>query len=126
MKGISGGDEQANVYIDNLTTVNFVNGEVEVKAARHMELKLYWVREKIRKGSVRVGYMEGEVLPADMLTKVVTRKKFRRFVRDLQGGIIRDEMMMDGLDSDDEIDNNEMNMQGRRVQPSTGMQLGSG
>lgn len=77
---------------------------------------MYWVREEIGKGNVRVEYMEGEILPADMLTKVVSRTRFRGFLKDLQGGGICNDTMNDDLDSDDDDDivNNNLNIGGRR------------
>lgn len=108
--GMIGVFRQARIWVDNETTINFVNGEVEVRAAKHMEIKMYWVREEIKKGSVRVEYMEGEILPADMLTKVVSSIRFRGFIKDLQGGKIEDYNIMDNLDSDDDMDNNNINI----------------
>ncbi len=113
---IIGEVKKAVIYVDNETTISFVNNVVEVKAARHMELRMYWVREEIGKGNVRVEYMEGEILPADMLTKVVSRTRFRGFLKDLQGGGICNDTMNDDLDSDDDDDivNNNLNIGGRR------------
>lgn len=46
---------------------------------KHMDLRFYWLRDEVEKGSIRVEYIGTEEMPADLLTKSLARIKVQRF-----------------------------------------------
>jgi hypothetical protein len=73
------------VWSDNLAMVRFVHGEGVAKGVRHMELRMWYDRERYKKGNVLVEWMSGKTIPADKLTKLGTREEHEVFTRDIMG-----------------------------------------
>ena len=69
----------AEVYNDNKATLDFVKGEGNARGARHMELRLFYLREQLQVSNVKAIHMPTEVLPADSATKASDRSKFEKF-----------------------------------------------
>ena len=78
-------DKQSILYNDNQAMINFVHGEGVAKGVRHMELRMWYVREEYKKGSITLDYMAGEVIPADKLTKLGNLEEHRRFRKNVLG-----------------------------------------
>jgi hypothetical protein len=72
-------------YCDNKATVDFVLGESEAKGVRHMNLRLWYIRESFHMGEIDITHLEGKKMVADMLTKVGTVDQFKKFVKDIMG-----------------------------------------
>jgi hypothetical protein len=68
--------------------VNYVHGNSEVKSVRHMEQKMYYCREEYLKSAYQLKFMDGRSIPSNVLTKVVPREEFHRFVREVLGNDI--------------------------------------
>jgi hypothetical protein len=62
----------SQLYSDNQAMINFVKGEGVAKGVRHMELRMWYVREQYQKGQIILDYMPGEIIPTDKLTKLGT------------------------------------------------------
>ena len=73
------------MWSDNKAMVNFIHGEGVAKGVRHMELRMWYVRERYKEGNVVVDWMTGEEIPADKLTKLGTRETHEKFTRDVLG-----------------------------------------
>lgn len=73
------------MYNDNEAMINFVKGEGMAKGARHMELRMWYVREQFAMGNVDMMHMPGTVLPADRLTKPSTKQEQAEFTRFVMG-----------------------------------------
>ncbi len=65
--------------------IDFVNGEGSLRNSRHMELRLWLVREHQARGTKNVKYMSGLVIPSNYLTKLATINDHFKFVKDIQG-----------------------------------------
>lgn len=76
------------IYCDNEALVNYVHGNSEVKSVRHMEQKMYYCREEYLKSAYQLKFMDGRSIPSNVLTKVVPREEFHRFVREVLGNDI--------------------------------------
>jgi hypothetical protein len=81
-------DGVPTIFCNNEALVNYVRGNSEVKSVRHMEQKMYYCREEHVKKAYQVKFMEGRRIPSNVLTKVVPREEFHRFVRDVLGNDI--------------------------------------
>jgi len=73
------------MYNDNEAMINFVRGEGMAKGARHMELRMWYVREQFAMGNVDMMHMPGTVLPADRLTKPSTKQEQAEFTSFVMG-----------------------------------------
>ena len=73
------------LYNDNEAMINFVKGEGMASGARHMELRMWYVREQYAMGSVDLLHMPGTVLPADRLTKPSTKQEQAEFTKFVMG-----------------------------------------
>eukprot|EP00388_Colpodella_angusta_P046725 GDKK01070407.1.p1 GENE.GDKK01070407.1~~GDKK01070407.1.p1 ORF type:complete len:254 (+),score=-19.77 GDKK01070407.1:41-763(+) len=73
------------LYNDNEAMINFVKGEGMASGARHMELRMWYVREQYAMGSVDLLHMPGVILPADRLTKPSTKQEQAEFTSFVMG-----------------------------------------
>ena len=73
------------LWSDNKAMVNFIHGEGVAKGVRHMELRMWYVRERYKQGNVVIDWMLGDVMPADKLTKLGSREDHEKFTRDIMG-----------------------------------------
>ena len=74
-----------NLHNDNMAMVKFVQGEGVAKGIRHVELRMYYLREKYLEGNVVLHYMEGKNLPVDQMTKIGSHNQFYKFREDVLG-----------------------------------------
>lgn len=73
------------LYCDNAAMVNFVHGEGVAKGVRHMELRMWYVRDMYKLNKIDVRWKSGLVISADKLTKLATRIDQSEFRCDVQG-----------------------------------------
>jgi len=73
------------LWSDNKAMVDFVHGEGIARGVRHMELRMWYVREKYKQGDVVLDWMTGSDIPADKLTKLGTRPEHEAFTKDIMG-----------------------------------------
>jgi hypothetical protein len=79
------------LWSDNMAMVRFVQGEGVAKGVRHMELRMWYVRERYKQGSVLIDWMSGVTIPADKLTKLGTREEHEAFTYQIMGlGLLLD------------------------------------
>ena len=64
------------VYCDNLSTVMLSHNPVLHSRTKHMELSLFFVREKVMQGKLLIAHVPTHEQPADLLTKAVSKGKF--------------------------------------------------
>ena len=74
-----------HLWSDNKAMVNFIHGEGVAQGVRHMELRMWYVRERYKQGNVVIDWMLGEAMPADKLTKLGSREDHEKFTRDIMG-----------------------------------------
>ena len=67
---------QPVVYCDNLSTVMLSHNPVLHSRTKHMELGLFFVREKVMQGKLLIAHIPSSDQPADLLTKAVSKSKF--------------------------------------------------
>jgi hypothetical protein len=81
----------SDVYSDNEAMIEFVHGRGVAKGVRHMELRMWYIREKYSQGCVNLMYMEGVKIPADKLTKLGNRSSHEQFRSDIMGLCLLDD-----------------------------------
>ncbi len=78
-------ESPSTIFADNQAMIDFVNGEGSLRNSRHMELRLWLVREHQARGTKKVKYMSGLIIPSNFLTKLATINEHLKFVIDIQG-----------------------------------------
>jgi hypothetical protein len=77
--------KRPEIHCDNQAMISFVKGEGTAKSVRHMELRMWYVREQYKMRYYDVIYTSGKVLPADKFTKLGDRRDHQEFTHDVQG-----------------------------------------
>jgi hypothetical protein len=80
-----------NLYSDNEAMVEFIKGKGVAKGVRHMELRMWYIREQFRKGGMLFTHMSGKTIPVDHLTKLATAEDHRIFCHEILGLGLLDE-----------------------------------
>jgi len=78
-------DNVPMVYNDNEANIQFVKDINVVKGSRHMELRMWYVKEEYQKGKLELVHMNGIDLPADKLTKLAGFSDHRMFTKNIMG-----------------------------------------
>ncbi len=78
-------DNNTVLYVDNLAMCDFINGNGSLKGSKHIDLRQYFIKERVMKGLLTVLHMSGVLLPADKLTKLVDVDSYRIFVDNIMG-----------------------------------------
>jgi hypothetical protein len=75
------------MYEDNQSTIAMVkNGNCTAERTRHINVKYFWLHDKIKAGEIVLRYIESENNVADYFTKsIVDASLFRRFTEYLMG-----------------------------------------
>ena len=78
-------DRVSTLYSDNESMINFVKSEYSGTNVKHMDLKMWYFREKLSLGNLHLVFMPGEVIPTDNLTKIGTGEKHEKFIFRIMG-----------------------------------------
>jgi hypothetical protein len=64
------------LYVDNLSTVKLIKNPVYHKRSKHIEVRHFFVREKVADGVLNIEHVSGTEQLADILTKPLPRATF--------------------------------------------------
>lgn len=67
------------IYCDNQSTVALSHNPILHNRTKHMELDIFFVREKVLNKSLTVSYIPAQLQVADILTKPLSKQLFYRF-----------------------------------------------
>ena len=73
-----------NVYQDSKSCIALIHSEGCKQRTKHLQIKLQRARECIQKNVVKVSYVPGKEIPADVLTKAVNKEQLGIYVKQLQ------------------------------------------
>jgi len=71
------------LWCDNLSTVSLTANPILHSKTKHMELDMYFVREQVLNGKLQVNHLPSTYQRADILTKPLSAKTFRRLKQEL-------------------------------------------
>lgn len=71
--------QQPVIYCDNLSTVLLIANPVLHARTKHLELDLFFVREKVQRKEIVVQHVGSHLQIADGLTKPLSGSKFQQF-----------------------------------------------
>jgi len=72
-------------YGDNNAVVDFVHGRGVAKGVRHMQLRMWYVREQHLAGNIEFDFIPGKLNPSDHLTKLADGTAHNVFTRAIMG-----------------------------------------
>ena len=73
----------ATIFQDNMSTISLItNGRAKAEQSRHINIRYFWLKDRIVAKDVQIKHMPTDLMIADMLTKPLTGELFRKF-RDL-------------------------------------------
>src|ERR1700744_306354 len=65
-------------FVDR-TLVVLAKNQVFCPRTKHVDIRYHFVREKVAEGKIKMGWIAGELNPADGLTKPLAKTKFEKF-----------------------------------------------
>ncbi len=73
--------QQLKLYCDNQQTIRLIvdEGQRISTKLRHVDIQNMWLRQEFRKGKFFIEYLPTGRMPADGLTKALSRQKFEHF-----------------------------------------------
>lgn len=83
LKGLVSFEQKPIFYLDNQATINFVKSPVENSKTKHIDVKLFFVRDLIFKELFEIRYVKSKNNLADIFTKPLTRYNLDLFRRRL-------------------------------------------
>ncbi len=87
-------------FTDNEAMMKFVKGEGVAKGVRHMEMRMWYIRDAYAKGDTDIHFMNGVKIPTDKLTKLGTADEHRVFCRSILGHDLLDIKYLEHLYND--------------------------
>jgi len=74
-------DSPSSLNIDNQSALSVAKNPEHHGWMKHLDLRFYWLRNEVEKGSMNLMHLRTEVMPADILTKALGRVKVEEMVR---------------------------------------------
>jgi hypothetical protein len=71
--------ESTTIYCDNQSCIRLSEHPVFHERSKHIEIKYYFIRDKVQEGEVKLEYIPTDEQTADILTKPLSRIKFAYF-----------------------------------------------
>ncbi|GBM85644.1 Retrovirus-related Pol polyprotein from transposon TNT 1-94 [Araneus ventricosus] len=72
--------EKPTLYVDNLAAIDFVKSPVENHRSRHIEVKLFFIRDLVYKELFELKYVKSKDNLSDIFTKAPTKHDLEKFV----------------------------------------------
>jgi hypothetical protein len=67
-------DKPSYLCIDNQSTLPIAKNPEHHGRMKHLDLRYFWLREKVARKEIRIGYVPMRDMPADLLTKALPRE----------------------------------------------------
>jgi hypothetical protein len=71
--------ESTIIYCDNRSCIRLLEQHVFHERSKHIEIKCYFIRDKVQEGEVKLEYIPTDEQTIDILTKPLSRIKFAYF-----------------------------------------------
>lgn len=72
-------DSPSTLYIDNQSALQVAKNPEHHGRMKHLDLRFYWLRDEVEKGTIRMEHIGTDEMPADLLTKPLARVKVQKF-----------------------------------------------
>jgi hypothetical protein len=71
----------STLYIDNQSALSVAKNPEHHGRMKHLDLRFYWLRNEVEKGSIKMVHLRTDEMPADIMTKSLGRVKVGEMVR---------------------------------------------
>ncbi|GBO38410.1 Retrovirus-related Pol polyprotein from transposon TNT 1-94 [Araneus ventricosus] len=71
---------QSTLFVDNMATIDFVKSPIENCRSKHIDVKLFFVRDLVFKNAFNLKYVNSKLNLADIFTKPLTKFELEKFV----------------------------------------------
>lgn len=79
-KIITGEGVKSVLYVDNRATIDFVRSPIENHRSRHIDVKLFFVRDLVNENTFDLNFVRSKDNLADIFTKPLTKFELKRFI----------------------------------------------
>jgi hypothetical protein len=69
----------SKLYMDNQSALTVAKNPEHHGRMKHLDLAYYWLRDTVEKGIIDPNYLQTDEMPADLLTKVLSKPKVAQF-----------------------------------------------
>lgn len=69
----------SKLYVDNQSAITVAKNPEHHGRMKHLDLAYYWLRDKVENGTISPQYLQTDEMPADMLTKALSKPKVEEF-----------------------------------------------
>ena len=69
----------STLCIDNRSAISVAKNPEHHGRMKHLDLRYYWLRERVEKGDIRLFHVPTKDMPADLLTKSLEKPKVLTF-----------------------------------------------
>ena len=66
--------------VDNTVAIGLANDSINKKRSKSMDMRFFWLRDRVRQGHFRIKHLAGIWNIADFFTKLLPKSKFEQFV----------------------------------------------
>ncbi|KAL5520686.1 hypothetical protein ACEPAF_2688 [Sanghuangporus sanghuang] len=74
-------DAPSSLYIDNQSALSVANNPEHHRHMKHLDLHFYWLRDIVEAGHIKVHYLPTQTMPADIMTKALSRVKVQEMCK---------------------------------------------
>jgi hypothetical protein len=71
----------SSLYIDNQSALSVAKNPEHHGRMKHLDLRLYWLRDEVEKGNINLIHLRTDEMPADIMTKAMGRIKVGEMVK---------------------------------------------
>jgi hypothetical protein len=71
----------STLHIDSNYALSVAKNPEHHGRMKHLDLRFYWLRSRVEKGTITVKHLRTEEMPADIMTKALTRVKVEEMVK---------------------------------------------
>jgi hypothetical protein len=68
------------LHVDNRSAINVAKNPEHHGRMKHLDLRFYWLRNEVEKGTISIQHLRTEDMPADIMTKALGRVKVEEMV----------------------------------------------
>ncbi|GBM56888.1 Retrovirus-related Pol polyprotein from transposon TNT 1-94 [Araneus ventricosus] len=79
---------QSTLFVDNMATIDFVKSPIENCRSKHIDVKLFFVRDLVFKNAFNLKYVNSKLNLADIFTKPLTKFELEKFVSCIFGNCV--------------------------------------
>ncbi len=87
-----------DIFVDNKSSIHWLEGENISSTTKHVETRIFRMRQVVKSGIVNLNYIETEKNVADILTKSLSVNRFKKLRESLMGHLLVRGMNIEGVD----------------------------